>query len=67
MKSLKEDKDKEKEKDKSGQAEKEGPESSGLKTAGAEGEITAGLSIIIIRYFMHYQSFQCFVELLFFV
>ncbi|XP_058759088.1 dynamin-2A-like [Vicia villosa] len=38
MKSLKEDKDK----DKSGQAEKEGPESSGLKTAGAEGEITAG-------------------------
>ncbi|KAL5073400.1 hypothetical protein RYX36_012384 [Vicia faba] len=40
MKSLKEDKDKEKEK--SGQAEKEGQEGSGLKTAGSEGEITAG-------------------------
>ncbi|KAG5005616.1 hypothetical protein JHK82_023601 [Glycine max] len=41
MKSMKEDK-KEKEKDKSGPAEKEGQESSSLKTAGAEGEITAG-------------------------
>jgi hypothetical protein len=41
MKSLKEDKDKEK--DKSGQADKEGQEGSGLKTAGPEGEITAGL------------------------
>ncbi|KAL9298438.1 hypothetical protein ACSQ67_024334 [Phaseolus vulgaris] len=41
MKSMKEDK-KEKEKDKSGQSEKEGQEGSGLKTAGPEGEITAG-------------------------
>ncbi|KAG4386199.1 hypothetical protein GLYMA_12G242300v4 [Glycine max] len=41
MKSMKEDK-KEKEKDKSGLAEKEGQEGSGLKTAGPEGEITAG-------------------------
>ncbi|OIW07952.1 hypothetical protein TanjilG_20053 [Lupinus angustifolius] len=41
MKSLKEDK-KEKEKDKSGQAEKEGQEGPALKTAGPEGEITAG-------------------------
>jgi hypothetical protein len=41
MKSLKDDKDKEK--DKSGQADKEGQEGSGLKTAGPEGEITAGL------------------------
>ncbi|TKY68228.1 Dynamin-2B protein [Spatholobus suberectus] len=41
MKSMKEEK-KEKEKDKSGQAEKEGQEGSGLKTAGPEGEITAG-------------------------
>ncbi|KAK2433161.1 Dynamin-2A [Trifolium repens] len=40
MKSLKDDKDKEK--DKSGQADKEGQEGSGLKTAGPEGEITAG-------------------------
>lgn len=40
MKSLKDDKDKEK--DKSGQAEKEGQEGSGLKSAGPEGEITAG-------------------------
>ncbi|MCI31438.1 dynamin-2B-like protein, partial [Trifolium medium] len=39
MKSLKEDK--EKDKDKSGQADKEGQEGSGLKTAGPEGEITA--------------------------
>jgi dynamin GTPase len=30
-------------KEKSGQAEKEAQESSGLKTAGPEGEITAGL------------------------
>lgn len=44
MKSLKEDKDKEK--DKSGQADKEGQEGSSLQTAGPEGEITAGLSII---------------------
>lgn len=45
MKSIKEDKDKDKEKDKdkSSQAEKEGQEGSGLKTAGPEGEITAGL------------------------
>lgn len=42
MKSLKDDKDKDKEKDKSGQAEKEGQEGSGLKSAGPEGEITAG-------------------------
>ncbi|KAI9099646.1 hypothetical protein K1719_024651 [Acacia pycnantha] len=42
MKSMKEEKDKDKEKDKSGQAEKEGQEASGLKTAGPEGEITAG-------------------------
>ncbi|XP_057450685.1 dynamin-2B-like [Lotus japonicus] len=44
MKSIKEDKDKDKEKDKdkSSQAEKEGQEGSGLKTAGPEGEITAG-------------------------
>ncbi|MED6196139.1 Dynamin-2B [Stylosanthes scabra] len=43
MKSMKDEKkDKEKEKDKSGQGEKEGQESSGLKTAGPEGEITAG-------------------------
>ncbi|CAL0328718.1 unnamed protein product [Lupinus luteus] len=41
MKSTKEDK-KEKEKDKSGQAEKEGQEGPALKTAGPEGEITAG-------------------------
>ncbi|QCD85588.1 dynamin GTPase [Vigna unguiculata] len=41
MKSMKEEK-KEKEKDKSGQSEKEGQEGSGLKTAGPEGEITAG-------------------------
>ncbi|XP_061365728.1 dynamin-2B-like isoform X2 [Gastrolobium bilobum] len=41
MKSMKDEK-KEKEKDKSGQAEKEGQEGSGLKTAGSEGEITAG-------------------------
>ncbi|KAK4256377.1 hypothetical protein QN277_009252 [Acacia crassicarpa] len=38
MKSMKD----EKEKDKSGQSEKEGKEGSGLKTAGPEGEITAG-------------------------
>lgn len=44
MKSMKEEKDKEKEKDKS-DAEKEGQEASGLKTAGPEGEITAGLSV----------------------
>ena len=49
MKSMKEDK-KEKEKDKSGPAEKEGQESSSLKTAGAEGEITAGLSFSICYY-----------------
>ncbi|KAF7824914.1 dynamin-2B-like [Senna tora] len=49
MKSMKEEKHKEKDKekdnkdkDKSGQAEKEGEEGSGLKTAGPEGEITAG-------------------------
>ncbi|KAL1300860.1 hypothetical protein HN51_045503 [Arachis hypogaea] len=43
MKSMKDEKkDKEKEKDKSGQGEKEGQEGSGLKTAGPEGEITAG-------------------------
>nr|AAF19398.1 dynamin homolog [Astragalus sinicus] len=42
MKSMKEEKDKDKEKDKSGQTEKEGTEGSGLKTAGPEGEITAG-------------------------
>ena len=42
MKSLKDEKDKDKEKDKSGQTEKEGQEGSGLKTAGPEGEITAG-------------------------
>ncbi|XP_045829397.1 dynamin-2A-like [Trifolium pratense] len=42
MKSLKEDKEKDKDKDKSGQADKEGQEGSGLKTAGPEGEITAG-------------------------
>ncbi|XP_054816498.1 dynamin-2B-like isoform X1 [Prosopis cineraria] len=42
MKSMREEKDKDKEKDKSGQAEKEGQEASGLKTAGPEGEITAG-------------------------
>ncbi|KAK7313951.1 hypothetical protein VNO77_39158 [Canavalia gladiata] len=41
MKSMKEEK-KEKDKDKSSQAEKEGQEGSGLKTAGPEGEITAG-------------------------
>ncbi|KAF1899438.1 hypothetical protein Lal_00019566 [Lupinus albus] len=41
MKSMKEDK-KDKEKDKSGQAEKEGQEGPALKTAGPEGEITAG-------------------------
>ncbi|KAK7283824.1 hypothetical protein RIF29_13571 [Crotalaria pallida] len=41
MKSMKEDK-KEKEKDKSGQADKEGQEGPALKTAGPEGEITAG-------------------------
>ncbi|XP_027353471.1 dynamin-2B-like [Abrus precatorius] len=41
VKSMKEEK-KEKEKDKSGQSEKEGQEGSGLKTAGPEGEITAG-------------------------
>ncbi|XP_019453389.1 PREDICTED: dynamin-2A-like isoform X1 [Lupinus angustifolius] len=41
MKPMKEDK-KEKEKDKSGQAEKEGQEGPALKTAGPEGEITAG-------------------------
>ncbi|XP_028755574.1 dynamin-2B [Neltuma alba] len=40
MKSMKDEK--EKEKDKSGQSEKEGKEGSGLKTAGPEGEITAG-------------------------
>jgi dynamin 1/3 len=45
MKSLKDDKDKEK--DKSGQAEKEGQEGSGLKSAGPEGEITAGLSCAV--------------------
>ncbi|KAK4285071.1 hypothetical protein QN277_001815 [Acacia crassicarpa] len=42
MKSMKEEKGKDKEKDKSGQAEKEEQEASGLKTAGPEGEITAG-------------------------
>jgi len=47
MKSLKDDKDKDKEKDKSGQAEKEGQEGSGLKSAGPEGEITAGLSCAV--------------------
>ncbi|KAE9592686.1 putative dynamin GTPase [Lupinus albus] len=41
MKSMKEDK-KDKDKDKSGQAEKEGQEGPALKTAGPEGEITAG-------------------------
>lgn len=51
MKSMKEDK-KEKEKDKSGPAEKEGQESSSLKTAGAEGEITAGLSFSICYYIL---------------
>lgn len=49
MKSMKEDK-KEKEKDKSGQSEKEGQEGSGLKTAGPEGEITAGVSYSICYY-----------------
>jgi len=49
MKSMKEEK-KEKEKDKSGQSEKEGQEGSGLKTAGPEGEITAGVSYSICYY-----------------
>jgi len=49
MKSMKEEK-KEKEKDKSGQSEKEGQEGSGLKTAGPEGEITAGGSYSICYY-----------------
>lgn len=48
MKSIKEEKDKEK--DKSGQSEKEGTEGSGLKTAGPEGEITAGLSCTVCYY-----------------
>lgn len=43
MKSMKDEK--QKDKDKSDQAEKEGLEGSGLKTAGSEGEITAGLSV----------------------
>ena len=52
MKSMKDgkkkekEKDKDKDKDKSVQAEKEGQEGSGLKTAGPEGEITAGLSAL---------------------
>lgn len=55
MKPMKEEKDKEKDKkdkdkDKSGQAEKEGQEGSGLKTAGPEGEITAGLSCAVWYY-----------------
>ena len=40
----KKEKEKDKDKDKSVQVEKEGQEGSGLKTAGPEGEITAGLS-----------------------
>lgn len=58
MKPMKEEKDKEK--DKSGQAEKEGTEGSGLKTAGPEGEITAGLSCAVC-YYDFFMDVSCII------
>lgn len=62
MKSMKEEK---KEKDKS-QSEKEGQEGSGLKTAGPEGEITAGSSNDSMLYaiiLFSVENFQCEIVL----
>lgn len=47
-------------KDKAGQAEKEANESSALKTAGPEGEITAGLCENCLHYLSGYVYFKHF-------